>query len=450
MYVNPEVFHAYDVRGLFPEDLNAQGTYIIARAFVEYLRAHTKDQLTIIVGTDARPSSPELKKGLIEGLLDEGVKVIDQGYTTTPYHYYTVYQQHADGGLMITASHNPYRYNGVKFTMPPSRERDDFMDVIKEIARRGIFKNNEQKGEVVPFPESRKYVDDIVSRFDLQKAKNMKIVLNGGGGMITLFLKKLQDVLPCKVILMNEELLFDLKHEPLNPIKEESLASLKNKVLEERADFGVAFDSDADRSGFVTNNARYFRGDYVGAFFAREFLKQNPGAKIIHDLRASSIARETIKAGGGEALELRVGNRYIKEAMHKQDAIFASEVSGHFYFKDVHGMDSDLLPLLYFLKFVSESGKTADEILDEFAVYPSSGEINFEVKDKEKVLDKIAAYYKDARETKWLDGFTVYYDDWWANIRLSNTEPLVRLNLEARTKEILHEKLTEIRSLIQS
>jgi len=439
MHVNPEIFKGYDVRGFFPEEIDAQGAYIIARAFVEYIRGKKKGQLKVLVGSDARPSSPELKKAIIDGLLDDGVLVIDQGLTTTPFHYYLVRDKQCDGGLMVTASHNPYRYNGIK---------DEAIAIIREIARRGIFQKNVERGRVVEEMPTRQYIEKLVSLVDLSKARALKVVCDAGGGMASLFLDKIARVVPFSMAVINSDLFFDANHAPLNPVKEECLASLKNKVIETRADCGVAFDPDGDRSGFVTGNARYLRGDYVGAFFAREILKQNPGAAVIYDIRASSIFRETIQSSGGRALESRVGHRFIKQLMRQENAVFAAEFSGHFYFRETYNMDSDFLPMLTFIQYLSQSDKTADGILDEFALYPSSGEINFKVEDTKNILERIAAYYSDARETKWLDGFTVYYDDWWANIRMSNTEPLVRLNVEARTRELLDTKVMEIKKLL--
>lgn len=448
MYVNLDIFKAYDVRGRFPEEINAKAAYIIARAFVELIRGKNKNRLRVVVAADARPSSPELKKAVIEGLLDEGVLVVDQGYATTPFHYYSVLAEEADGGIMVTASHNSYQDNGLKFTKKGGEPIGDGFEIMKNISRRGIFAKRAERGEVMEKNTHRQYIDFLLSQVDLSRAGDAHVVIDTGGGMAALLLPQLVKKLPCKTTIINGDLFFDLRHEPLNPIKEESLATLKNKVLEERADFGVAFDADGDRSGFVTQNARYFRSDYVGAFFARELLKRHAGAAVVHDIRSSSIFRETIIAGGGRALESRVGHRFIKELMRKEQALFAAEQSGHFYFQTVGYMDSDFLPFLLFLQFLTESGKDADIILSEFDIYPSSGELNFKIKSAEGLLENIAAHFKDARETKWVDGLSIYYDDWWANIRLSNTEPLVRLNIEVRTPELLAQKLEEIKLLL--
>ena len=449
MYVNLDIFKAYDVRGRFPEEINAKAAYIIARAFIELIRGKNKNRLRVVVASDARTSSPELKKAVIEGLLDEGVSVIDQGYATTPFHYYSVFALEADGGIMVTASHNSYQDNGLKFTRKAGEPMGDGLEIMKNISRRGIFTKHDGRGEVVEQNLHREYIDFLISRVDLSKAGDMHIILDAGGGMASLLLPQLVKKLPCKTTIINGDLFFDLRHEPLNPIKEESLATLKNTVLEHRADLGVAFDADGDRSGFVTQNARYFRSDYVGAFLARELLKLHAGAAVVHDIRSSSIFRETIIANGGRPLESRVGHRFIKELMRKEGAIFAAEQSGHFYFQDIGYVDSDFLPFLMFLQFVAESRKDADTILSEFDVYPSSGEVNFKVKSKEGLLENIAHHFKDARETKWTDGLSLYYDDWWANIRMSNTEPLVRLNVEARTSEILKAKVAELKGLLR-
>jgi phosphomannomutase len=401
-----------------------------------------------MVAADGRSSSPELKKAVISGLVDEGVHVIDLGLATTPFHYYSVFSENADGGMMITASHNMYQMNGIKFAMPHQFQRDDFMSVLRETAKRGIFGKNDVKGKITEQSDPRKYLESLVSRVDLSQAKDMKIVLDAGGGMTALFIEKLSHILPCKILPLNDGLYFDTGHPPLNPMKENSLASLKNAVVENRADFGVAFDPDGDRSGFVTANARYFRADYIGAFFAREILKKKEGATIVHDIRSSSIFRETITSSGGKAIESRVGHWFLKQHMIKQNAEFAVEMTGHFYFKETYFMESDFLPLLYFMQFLSHSGKSADQILDEFQIYPSSGEIDFPVKKDEHLLENIAGHFKDAREMKWIDGLTIYFDEWWANIRMSVTQPLIRLNVEARTKVLLDTKVEELKKLI--
>jgi len=448
MYVNPEIFKAYDVRGVFPEEINGKAVYLIARAFTEYIRGKNKQPLRIIVAADGRPSSPELKKGVIEGLLDEGVEVVDMGLATTPQHYFTVVKSGADGGMMITASHNVYRTNGLKFTKKGGEQIGGGLEVMRQMVRRSIFQNAPARGKSAEVPVTREYIEYLVSKVDLSGAKEFKVICDAGGGMTALLLPQLLRNIPCKITVLNGDLAFDMMHEPLNPAREDSLAPLKNAVLEARADLGIAFDPDGDRCGFVTANARYFRPDYVAAFFAREFLKTNQGAAMVYDVRSSNIFRETIAAGGGRALESRVGHRFIKELMRKEDALFAGELSGHFYFKEAFYMDSDFLPLLYMLQFLSKSGKTADEILDEFAVYPSSGELSFKVKPGENFLEQIAAHFKDAKEAKWVDGLSVYYDDWWANVRQSNTEPVVRINVEARTREVLNAKVDEIKKLL--
>lgn len=454
MYVNPKVFKAYDIRGDFPEEVNGRSVYVIMRAFVELLRSREPKQpkFRIVVANDGRPSSPELKKAAHEALLDEGVTLIDIGFATTPFYYYTVFKTEADGGVMITASHAPQRMNGLKLTTRGAEPLvGEGMEIVKSIARRGIFQSKaEERGTVEHQSLYRDYVDFLLSKVDLSKAGGVKVVFDAGGGMAGVLLPHLIKRLPCETTILGGEMTYASAFKVLNPLIEEDLAPLKNEVLLKRAAFGVAFDQDSDRSGFVTNNARYFRSDYVGAFLAREFLKTNPGVPMVHDVRSSSIFRETIVANGGRPLESRVGHSFIKTLMRKEDAFFAAEMSGHFYFKEFNYLDSDLLPFLYFLQFLSRSTKTSDQILSEFNIYPSSGEINFKVEGKDTILEQIASKFSDAKETKWVDGLTLYYDDWWANIRLSNTEALLRLTVEARTQEILEEKVKALSAVIEA
>lgn len=452
MYVNPDVFKAYDIRGGFPGEINGRAVYVIVRAFIEYIRGKDTKQrkLRIVLANDGRPSSPELKKAVGEALLDEGVGVIDIGFATTPFHYYTVIKTEANGGIMVTASHDPQRMNGLKITIKGGEALlGDGMEVVKNIAKRGIFQAKaEERGTIEHQSLHRDYIDFLLSKVDLSKTKDMKVIFDAGGGMAGVLLPHLIKRLPCEVRVLGGEMTYASAFKSLNPSIEEDLAELKNEVLRERAVLGVAFDQDGDRTGFVTNNARFFRPDYVGAFFAREFLKTHPGVAMVHDVRSSSIFRETIAAGGGRPLESRVGHSFIKALMRQEDGFFAVELSGHFYFKDFWYLDSDFLPFLYFLQLLSSSGKTSDQILSEFDRYPSSGERSFKIEGKDNILEQIAAAFADAKETKWVDGLSLYYDDWWANIRLSNTEPLLRLNVEARTQEILEEKLHALQALI--
>ncbi|MBI2052985.1 MAG: phosphomannomutase/phosphoglucomutase [Candidatus Ryanbacteria bacterium] len=453
MYVNPNIFKAYDIRGSFPEEINAKAVYLITRSYVEFLRGKTHPgELAIVLGNDARSSSPELKKAVLEGLLEEGVSVIDIGYSTSPFHYYTVIHSGADGGIMVTASHDPVRMNGLKFVKKGGAPLNlEERDVVKNIAGRSIFQGKTGKtGHVEEKNYYREYIDFLLEQVDLSKTKDLHVVIDAGGGMTTVLLPYLLKKLPCKTTIINGEVFFYHQTKMLDPSVERDLAEVKNAVIEQNASFGVAFDQDGDRVGFVTHNARFFRADYVAAFFAEEFLKRFQGAKMVYDVRSSSIFQETIVKNGGQALESRVGHSFIKELMKKEDAFFAAEHSGHFYFKSFYYLDSDFLPLLYFLQFFAEFGKSSDDLLARFEIYPSSGELSFKVSDTAHLLEKIAGEFPDAKETKWIDGVSLYYDDWWANVRLSNTEPLVRLNVEARTSDILQEKVDKIRKILGS
>ena len=352
---------------------------------------------------------------------------------------------------MVTASHNPQRMNGLKLSRRGAEPLGEGMEVVKSIARRGIFQTKSSNpGTMLSQSLAREYIEFIFSKVDLSKVSDFKVVIDAGGGMVSVLLPLFVRRLPCKAIVLNEEMTYASAFKSLDPSREDDLATLKNTVLKERADFGMALDQDGDRSGFVTKNSRFFRSDYMAAYFAREFLKRSPGSAVIYDIRSSSIFRETIASMGGRPIESRVGHSFIKALMRKEDAIFAAELSGHFYFKEFFYLDSDFLPCLYFLEFLSKAGKTADQLLEEFEIYPSSGELSFKVGDKPNLLEQIAATFKDAHETKWVDGLSIYYDDWWANIRISNTEPYIRLNVEARTSEVLAEKVEVLQKIIET
>lgn len=451
--LNPDIFRAYDIRGIALQDIDEKGAYSIGRAFSVFLkeRKEVSKHLCVVVMSDARESSPLLKKGLSQGLVDEGVHVIDGGFATTPMHYFSVNYTKADGGVMVTASHSPPTYNGFKLSLAGALPigQDSGLEEIKKIALRNIFHEVGAKGNIKKRNFLKYYINFLLDQIDGSGIKALAVAIDAGNGMTGMVLPYLLKQLPLKV----SRLYFDIdmktpKHEA-NPLKEETLSDLKKIVLEKGLAFGVAFDGDGDRIGFINERGEFCGSDIVGAFLADWFLAKSKGEKIIYDLRSSRAVPQHIKEAGGIPIETRVGHTFIKAIMRKEKAIFGIELSGHFYFRNFFYADSALLSFLHFLAAFSQQGKELSEILREYRKYYSSGELNFEIaRNKETFLEEIATNFEDAKKIYWLDGLSVMYDDWWFNLRLSNTEPLVRLNIEAESKKLLAEALSHLKKLI--
>ena len=447
MKVNPNIFKAYDVRGVYPEEINEKTAYLVGRAFVKFLR---KKRLKIAVGRDNRLSSDFLSKSLSKGILEAGADLIDLGLTTSPMFYWASYRHNLDGGIIVTASHNPSEYNGFKFVKEkaiPISAESGLKDIQKltsevdgEICKKGIRKKKEI---------TKEYIDFNFKPFDLSKIRKMKIIVdtaNSVGGIMIPFLSK---KLNCQIVHIFKELDGSFPNHQPNPLAEENLESLKKEFLLKKADMGVAFDGDADRMILVDEKGETLRGDLLTALISELLLRENPGGKIIYDVRASNIVPETIKKNGGFPICYKIGHSFIKEKMRREKAVFAGELSGHYYSKEHYFLESPIFVLLKVLQALSSEKIKLSLLIDPYKKYFYSNEINFVVKDKQKIMVDLEKKFKKEKISK-IDGLRVDFKNWWFLVRPSNTEPVFRLVLEAGNKKIMEEKKKELSSFILS
>lgn len=444
--VDPAIFKAYDIRGIYPVQLNEETAYLVGKALVEYLK--TKN---IAVGRDMRLSSPALFESLTGGILEAGADVIDIGLCSTDELYFAVGKFGYDAGVMITASHNPKEYNGFKICRKEAAplSGDSGLKAIQQIISSGKFSTSKKKGNLIQKDVTDDYIRHILSFADVKKIKPFKIVVDAGNGMAGLLIPKLFAHLPCQLIPMFFELDGSFPHHPASPIEPENLKFLQEKVLSEKAFWGAAFDGDADRVFFVDEKARMLGGDIVTALVAKSLLKKEKGATILYNIICSRTVPRVIQENGGKAIKTRVGHALIKPLMKKHNAIFGGEHSGHFYYRDNFYADSALITLVVFLELLSEENKKVSELVKEIDRYFRSGEINSIVEDIPEKLKEVAKIYSKGKIDH-LDGLTVEFDNWWFNVRPSNTEPLLRLNVETDSKELLKQKTLELLNLIRS
>ncbi len=442
-----EVFKRYDIRGLFPQQLNEALAYKIGRAFVQFFKPKT-----VAVGRDCRLGSKELFKGFTNGVTEQGVDVTDIGLASTDMLYFAVGQYGYDTGCMITASHLPKDYDGFKFCGKGARgiSKDNGLWVIRDLATKGEFDEPMESGEVSQKDVLNDYIEKCLSLIDVKKVKPLRVVIDASNGMATKTIEAIEKKLPLKIIKMFFEIDGNFPgHEP-NPLKPENIAALKQKVLAEKADFGVIFDGDGDRMFMVDEKGQTITGSYVTCLIAVNFLQKLPGSKILYTPIMSKAVAEVIKESGGIAVLERVGHSFIKQRMKKENVLFGGELSGHFFFRETFFAESGLSALLVALEAISKSGKKLSELIKPFRRYYAIDETNSEVADKEGKIREIESIYAPkAKKASKLDGFSAYFDDWWFNVRPSGTEDLLRLNLEANTKELMLEKEEELLKMIR-
>jgi Phosphomannomutase len=447
--LDPKVFKAYDVRGIYPDDLDEAGAYAIGRGYVEQFEPRR-----IAVGRDMRLSSPRMAAEVIRGATEAGAEVLDLGLVGTEMVYFAVGELGLDGGIEVTASHNPKEYTGLKIVrrgaLPVGGESGllDVRDRAMAIGDRA----SAGEGRVSTYDIWPAYVDRVMSFIDTSSIRRLKVVIDAANGMAGAMLPPVLERLPIDAV----RCYFDPdgsfpNHEP-NPLLPENREFIVGKTLEEGADLGVAFDGDADRCFFVDDTGEFVPGDFATALFAETVLAKEPGAKIIYDVRASWAVPETIERAGGIPLVNRVGHAYIKHRMRKDGAAFGGEVSGHYYFREFSQADSGVVPFLLMLELVSRSGKKLSELLKPYRdEYFITGEINTPVADVALKLQELKERYASEGTVSHLDGVSVDADDWHFNVRPSNTEPLLRLNLEARgSLAKMEEKRDEVLALIRS
>jgi phosphomannomutase len=444
---NPDlsaIFKAYDVRGVVPDELNDDVARRIGSAFARWTGAPR-----IALGRDARPSSPNLALAFADGVTSQGVDVVDVGLASTDLLYF------ASGSLevpatMITASHNPPRYNGLKFCLSGARPvgQDTGLADIRALAEEDA-PASAARGRVEEQSVLDAYVEHVLSFVDVDRISPLTVVADTANGMGGVVVPAVMARLPVTLIHLFPELDGTFPNHPADPIQPENQRDLKAAVLEHRADIGLAFDGDADRVFLVDEDAEGLSGSDVTALVAESMLQRDAGAPVVYNLICSWAVPEVIREHDGRPVRTRVGHSFIKQVMAETGAVFGGEHSGHYYFRDNYRADSGLIAAIVVLGRMSASGRALSELVAPVRRYFDSGEINSRVSDQAGDIERIAAAYEGARQDR-LDGLTVEFDDWWFNVRASNTEPLLRLNVEARTQSLLDEKTAEVLALIRA
>jgi phosphomannomutase len=450
MKVEPSIFKAYDIRGIYGQTLDEEVARAVGKAFSKVVPTDK-----VIVGRDARISSPTLHDALVDGLTSVGITVIDAGMVSTDMYYFACATRVLPG-IMVTASHNPKEYNGFKMVrkIPYLLSGDEGIQDIRKVIEADDFPPLAQ----TPAPVEEinimdEFIAKIVSLVDITKFKPMKIIADTANGMVGPSLTELFKQIPqINLIEMYFEPDGNFPNHTGDPIQEEYHAALKKRVIEENADMGLAWDPDGDRIFCIDKKGRYITGDFLTAILSYYFLQKNPGAAIIYDIRASQAVADTITKYGGRPLYNKVGHAFIKKRMGDENAVFAGEISGHYYFRDFYNCDSGVVLMVYLLELLSHSELPLEIVHDQYLdTYFISGEINSKVPDVKAVLATLEEKYgSQASEVIKVDGITCEMGDWRFNVRGSNTEPLIRLNLESKTREMMEQKRDEVLAVIRA
>jgi phosphomannomutase len=446
--VDPTIFKSYDIRGVYPSELSEDVAYAIGRCFVPLIGSQ---RTTLVVGRDMRPSGEKLSDVFAQGACDAGADVVDIGMVSTDALYFSVGKFDFDGGVMITASHNPAQYNGMKFTRSQAQpiSLDTGLAAIRDQLLSGDLP---PKAAIRGKVSKRDVLDDFarhcLSFVDSAKIKPFKIAVDAGNGMAGETIPHVFKSLPCEIVPIYFELDGSFPNHPASPIEPENMIDLQAEVRKHRCDLGVAFDGDADRMFIVDENARLIDGSTVTALVALNTLEKHPGGKILYNLICSRSVPELIVKAGGVPIRSKVGHSIIKAEMREQDIVFGGEHSGHFYFRDNWYADSGMIALLACLELFGEANTSVSEVIAPIDTRFRSGEINSEVGDVTVTLQRIQAHYADA-QMDYLDGVTISYPDWWMNLRPSNTEPLLRLNVEGDERALMEQHRDEALALIR-
>jgi len=445
--MNSEIFKSYDIRGKYPEELTEKDAYAIGRAMALYIKGKN-----IAIGRDARPSSKPLFEAISKGISDAGVNVLDLGLASTPMVYYASGESGVDGSICVTASHNPPPYNGFKLTKPNAVPigGDSGLSEIKETALHTQPKVGLIHGNIIPIRDLPvRYVEWLAGFWQLGD-KKWSIVIDCANAMGVIELPAFKKVPEnITVTTLYDDLSHPFEAHEANPLKTETLAELSKKVIEVKADLGISYDGDADRIGFIDENGTPVPMDLMTAILSAPVLKKYPKSTILYDLRSSLSVKEEIEKNGGTAHECKVGHANIKKQMREEESYFAGELSGHYYFKENSYAEASTLAAIFLLNHMSITGKKLSELVAEVKKYFHTGEINNTVPEAKTVIEKLKEKYKDGVLSE-LDGIKISYPDWWFSVRSSNTEPLLRLNLEAKTKELMEQKKEEVLLIIKS
>ena len=440
-----EIFKAYDIRGIVDKELDEGIAYLIGRAFVTFTKT-----TQVVVGNDMRKSGIKLKEALIQGIIDQGANVVDIGLCSTSMFYYVT--QKYPAGIMITASHNPKEYNGFKLCTAKATPISGSTGIqdIKELVINQQFPVVNSKGIIRQENHLEEYIA-FCTRF-LQTTKDFRIVVDAGNGMGGYTYQALSKVLPKNISLipLYWELDGDFPNHEANPLDEHTLKDLQQAIKEHEADLGIATDGDGDRIFFVDEKSNVVPAALSAALIAKELLQEHKGAKILYDLRSSKVLKETIEENSGVAVESRVGHAFIKQTMKEQDILFGSEVSGHLYHKEISYTENEIIPLLRIINLLAQEEKSLSELIKPLKKYHHIPETNFRVNNTQEAISRVrSALEKEAKRITTIDGLKMEFSEWWLSLRASNTEPLLRLNLEANTKEELAKALQQVTSLIE-
>lgn len=442
------VFKAYDIRGVYGKDLNEEMAYKIGRAFVTYLKCEK-----LIVGQDTRLSTPSLTESLIRGLTDQGADVLDIGLSTTDMFYFVENEVNYPAGIMVTASHNPGKYNGFKLIREKAAPigAGSGIEEIERIYNENTFEEPAKKGQVTKqsgFVE--KFRDFVHARVDMESIKPLKVVMDAGNGMAGYVAPVMFRDTPIETIPLFFELDGSFPNHEANPLLEENRVDLVAKVLETGADFGVGYDGDSDRCFMVDDKGKFIDGDFLTGLVGSYLLEKNPGGTIFYDVRCSRYVSDVVKRAGGKPFMWMVGHALTKPKMKAEKALFGGEVSGHYYFYfDGYHADNSYLPVFLVAEMISKRGQKLSEIMKERENYFISGEINSTVDDPDQVLKEIEEKYGAKGEIVRIDGLSIISDTWWLNMRKSNTEPLLRLNCEGSTQEEMETLRDDLLSIIR-
>jgi phosphomannomutase len=444
------IFKAYDIRGVYPEQIDEEAAwkigYAAARFLPSLLRGYERGQAnkqSLCVGRDMRTHSESIAGALMEGINAAGVSVIDIGMIDTPQIYFAINHLGTCGGLQVTASHNPAKYNGFKISGLQAKPVgvDTGLKEIQHIATSLLHTKGNVTGSIEKRDLTEQYKNHVL-RFLKPNIRELKIAVDASNGMAGKMVPVVFDDLPVQIIAINFKHTGKFKHEP-NPLVEKNLSQVKSAVKRRKCDFGICFDGDADRLMMVDEKGAAIGCDLMTALLSAYFLKKEPSSTVVYDLRSSLVVPEEIIKNGGTPRRERVGHAYMKKAMRDSHAIFGGELSGHFYYRDNYYADSALITLVHMLNIIDNASAPVSELIKPLRRFHSSGEINFTVEDKQAKMNELARRYNDA-EIDHLDGVTIQYKTWWFNCRPSNTEPLLRLNVEAKSKKLFKEKLAEV------
>ena len=435
-------FKAYDIRGRMPDQLNEDVAYRIGRAFAQFLKPKN-----VVVGQDVRPTSPALTAALVKGLIEGGADVLDIGLCGTEEVYFATSHAKADGGIMVTASHNPADYNGMKLVREESRpiSGDTGLDQIRQLAEGGEFDNPERTGQVTPYEHRVAYIRHLLSYIDASSLRPLKVVVNAGNGCAGPLLDLLEKQLPLEIIKICHEPDGSFPNGIPNPLLPENRGITRDAVLEHGAGLGIAWVGDFDRCFLFNEHGEFIEGYYIVGLLAEAFLATRPNAKIIHDPRLTWNTIDIVEQSGGEAVMSKTGHAFIKERMRAEDAVYGGEMSAHHYFRDFAYCDSGMIPWLLVVELMCRQKKLLSELVGErMKKFPASGEINRTLNDPAaSILAVEEKYASGALDVDYTDGLSVEFAEWRFNLRMSNTEPVVRLNVESRGDYALMEEKTE-------